>query len=136
MVDVKQFCPVTTQSGEGNSGTLDPQILNPIYPKSLYLVNPLFSSSLLQNSLNKSDNTLVIGISPINLNEWIVPSVKPIADEILFTETILATEPKTKVKSTSKGKSKGKRKESGLRSLTSVSKQASQGVLLSQVIFV
>lgn len=113
MMDAKshQFQP-NQDSKEVNIESPVSGVAQPDYPKGLYLVEPLFSSYAIQPIADKEEAQQISSDAPLDLDTWMIPSIKAEIEEPVYIEELLepTLKPKGKGKK-SKGKLKGKRKE-------------------------
>ena len=73
--------PGSTPSGFATEGTsaFDPvQVTEPDYPKSLYLLQPLFTGAYSLNPVAAEAQTSVPVPEGLDLDAWIVPEAKPV----------------------------------------------------------
>jgi AP-3 complex subunit delta len=86
---------------------------HPAYPKSMLLINPLFSNYQL-NSVNIAAQDSIPVPEILDLDAWIVPPPKEFstADAATANDTQQGERPLTKKKVKGKGKEKGKGKDS------------------------
>ncbi|KAI0076052.1 Adaptor protein complex AP-3 delta subunit [Panus rudis PR-1116 ss-1] len=100
-------------------------VSEPRFPKSLYLIRPLFNSYDLNPVAPNAQESVPVP-EGLDLNTWIVPPRQE--PSVLHDEDMLEDEPKTK-----KGK-KGKRKEAGGGKLKAKKKRSGEGPLQPDVL--
>ena len=111
-MDAKNFRPTqlanTLADGKEDDAQTTNQPSGPGYPKSLYLVEPLVSGYDLRAAPQETEPA---GICSLDLDEWIVPSLKSVPQGSLNLETDVVPVVKTKSKAKGVSKSKTKMKE-------------------------
>jgi AP-3 complex subunit delta-1 len=108
--DLASFRP---EDGPTTGPPVDETTQNPTYPKSLLLINPLFSTYEL-NSVNTSAQDCIPVPESLDLDAWIVPPPREytLPDAVPADYTPEGERPSVKKKLKGKGKHKGKEKMS------------------------